>query len=96
MWIPFLHFDDRKDERMKVYSIRDQIAGIYSGLYMFSNDAVACRWFSVMCRDSNEIKPIYKDMQLYRVGMFDQDSGHLTDCAPELVMKGVDLDGNQE
>lgn len=77
---------------MKVYSIRDCVADIYSGLYMFTNDAVAIRWFNNMISSDDFASKIRNDMQLFRVGEFDQDTGLIEQESPTLVVKGADYE----
>lgn len=42
------------------------------------------RDFKVLCEDS----PIAKDMNLWRIGEFNTETGEITPCKPELIMKG--------
>lgn len=81
---------------MKLYSIRDVVAGVYNGIYMFSNDEVASRWFGKMCEGDNAVAMFCKDMQLFRVGAFDENTGFLESEVPTLIVKGVDFDGISE
>lgn len=75
---------------MELYSIRDVVAGSYDGMYMFANDAVAMRWFQLMVTKGTA-SDIRKDLQLYKVGSFDQDSGMVFECTPVQIMKGSDI-----
>lgn len=75
---------------MKVYSMRDTVADVYNGLYMFSNDAVACRWFGAVLESDDKIVAFKNDMQLFRVGEFNMDTGMLDVENPVLIMKGAD------
>lgn len=80
---------------MKVYSVRDSVADVYNGLYMFTNDAVAARWFGSMITSDEFASKIKNDMQIFRVGSFNQDTGFLEKEEPTLIAKGADY-GIQE
>lgn len=77
---------------LNVYSVRDLKAECYSQPYFASNDAVAVRMFSDVCKDvETPIGAHPSDYALFRVGVWNTESGSLAGTdVPIPVMTGVD------
>lgn len=74
---------------MKLYSIFDKVAGVYSSPFGCVNDGVAKRQFSKFCNDADsDLKGSATDYELYSVGDFVETAGTL-DYKFDLVVKGV-------
>lgn len=73
---------------LKVYAVKDTVSGSFMQPFYLSNDEVAKRSFSIACKDEkSNYFAIAKDLQLYRVGKFNDESGELSpDC--EFLMNG--------
>lgn len=57
-----------------IYLIRDNKSGLYSTIHFSPNDDTARRQFRYDFRDY----PFRADLELYRVGQFDPESGQIT------------------
>lgn len=71
-----------------MYSIYDRCAGVYGQPVFCHNDMVAKRDFTRFCQ-SEQAAFMSADLQLYKVGSFDSDTGEVVPCKPELVSSGV-------
>ena len=60
--------------KFKVYMMFDRVAGKYQNIFMSISDYTAVRDFKAML----EKHPYSEDMELYRIGEFDNDSGEMT------------------
>lgn len=73
---------------MNVYCILDVVSREFGQPFVMKNDEMAKRSFIQYCGKS-EIK---KDLILYRIGLFDNSSGVLTDIPNELIFSGEDIE----
>lgn len=67
--------------KLKVYAIKDTLNGAYMNPFYLQNDNVAIRAFANVIKygpDDNNIKMNAKDMELYKIGEFDEENGMLT------------------
>lgn len=62
--------------RMTMYSIRDRKAGIYGAPFMAQNDEVAKRDFVGFCSHPQNAY-LANDMELYKMGEFESDTGEV-------------------
>jgi len=76
---------------MKIYTIRDQVAGFFIQPYTAPNDGVAKRMFIAGLSDSF---PHRADYSLHCIGEFDDDTGQLTASEPHLVLAGLSVDSS--
>lgn len=68
-----------------VYSIRDVHTGFMSPT-VDQNDASAMRNFRHAVMQSSSLMNSHpKDYSLYKIGVFDTETGSLVECLPELV-----------
>ena len=65
-----------------LYAIKDELAGLWSFPFCL-NGRTAQRTFSFMAKEKNESE--CKDQRIYMLGKYDQDSGTITLCNPEMV-----------
>lgn len=73
---------------MFLYSIYDRVAGQYSCPLMMDNDNIAKRQFPLICENEPRFKMFPEDLELYKVGAFDGNSGIITPCErPEFLCK---------
>lgn len=74
-----------------LYAIKDVKSG-FSDPCVQLNDAVAVRCFELQVpRLSHDLGIPLSDFQLWRVGLFDMDSGLLRSETPELILDGASL-----
>lgn len=78
----------------KIYSLKDTISGSFGGLMLFNIDGVAIRELTSIVNNeqAEKIIPHFEDMDLYRVGSFDVDTGVVT-SEVEFVLHVKDLKG---
>lgn len=74
---------------MKLYTIRDQVAGFFISPFCAPNDGVAKRMFIQGLGDSF---PHRSDFSLHYIGDFNDDTGALTTSDPHLVLAGLSID----
>lgn len=75
----------------KIYSIRDQFVGYITPTFEL-NDDVAKRNFKLAVNRPDTLvfaNPTHFD--LYKVGTFDTDNGHIESHEPELIATGLSL-----
>jgi hypothetical protein len=72
-----------------IYAMRDELTGFLPPTYDI-NDAVAMRNFRVaILRSSDSIHYMPSDYSLYRLGLYDSDTGRLiVDEVPTFLMRG--------
>ena len=77
---------------MFLYSIYDRVAGLYSCPLFMDNDNVAKRQFPLICQNEPRFKMFPEDLELFKVGAFDVNSGVITPLArPEHLMKYTEV-----
>lgn len=76
-----------------IYAIRDELAGFLPPTYDV-NDPAAMRNFRVaILRSSDSMHYMPSDFSLYRLGMYDSDTGKLIpDEVPTLLMRGESVE----
>ncbi|UPW40908.1 hypothetical protein [Sigmofec virus UA08Rod_6125] len=76
--------------KIKIYATKDTVIGAYMKPFYMHNDMEAQRSFALAMQDENsENRKIAKDLQLYRIGEFDDETGEIKpDC--EYLAKGSD------
>lgn len=71
-----------------LYSIKDQLVGF--GLpFMAVNDSDAARTFQFALQQTPELYFKAKDLDLFKIGQLDEDTGALIACEPYLVYRGA-------
>lgn len=76
-----------------MYSIRD-IKSSYQFPFTLPNDEVAIRTFKMLCKDdSTDIGKFAEDMELWKCGHFDTETGVVTidGLSPEYMIGGRDI-----
>lgn len=75
-----------------IYTIRDERAEICeNGIFLTDNEAKAIKGFEVHCRALNNDKVMnafIKDLALYHVGKFDDQTGKVSAEEPTLILRG--------
>ena len=69
-----------------IYVTKDDLASDYSEIKMIQNDAVATRGFLHSLRDPRIPDP--RDMSLYKVGIYDSETGLIESHEITLVHRG--------
>lgn len=67
-----------------LFSVKDIVSNQFSNIEMFTNEEVAKRWYNNLLKESK----IASDLQLYKVGTFNIESGAVISCF-EFVQGGV-------
>lgn len=67
---------------LEIYSIKDELAGTFSNL-MVVNEKVAQRTFRWITAETE--KPDCDDKRIYKLGMYDTETGQIMPQQPELV-----------
>lgn len=70
-----------------IYSVYDRLAELYGSLTAMTNDKVAVRTFRESCNQVDGFKQHPKDMELHRIGWFDDESGTFS-MDKEILEKG--------
>ena len=77
--------------KLFMYSIFDVAAGVYDRPVVGRSDLEAVRVFTDMCNTAEH--PVGKhpdDYTLFRIGIWDDNSGEIKPCAPEKVINGLE------
>lgn len=75
---------------MKIYSVRDVNVG-FNQPFCDVNDDAAIRGFAYAVNNSDIMAFTPKDFDLYRIGEFQNDTGMIESCLPELVIHGTEV-----
>ena len=77
--------------KLKIYSIKDNKIGFMHPFYQ-SNDAVAVRALNnaVNAKEMNNINQNVDDMELWKLGEFDDQTGQITSDI-KFIVKAIDL-----
>lgn len=70
-----------------IYSVYDRLAEIYAPLTALQNDNVAIRSFKEACKTVDGYKQHAQDLEIHRIGFFDDESGTFT-MDKEILEKG--------
>ncbi len=73
---------------MNVYTIRDSVAEFYLPPFTASNDGMAERMFIGSLGDSFNYR---EGFSLFRIGEFDDATGEIAVCSPDLVLSGASV-----
>ena len=74
-----------------VYSMRDSVSGLYNSPTFEQDDAIAVRSFRFAVNKNDFLQFNAKDVDLYRIGTFDNTTGVLEPCDPAKLVDGVAL-----
>jgi len=73
---------------LKIYAVKDTVQGAFMQPFYLNNDDVAKRSFKLACEDEKgNYHAIAKDLQLFRLGSFNDESGEITP-EQEFLMNG--------
>lgn len=75
---------------MKIYAVKDTVIGKFMSPFYNQNDNTAKRSFEIAINSPGEIAKLYKDLQLYRLGEFDEDTGEIKSDM-EFLLNGTDV-----
>lgn len=59
---------------LQMFSVKDVVGGSFSDIKLFNNTDVAKRWYNGLLAESK----IAKDLQLYKLGTYNTDTGEVT------------------
>lgn len=60
-----------------IFCIYDKVASSFGEPKFFINEGLAARYFMSMCNQTEEIKTIASDLDVYQLGSFDSSTGNL-------------------
>lgn len=72
----------------RLYSIYDSVANVYQRPLVFRSEPEAIRYFRLF---ADENKSICADFVLYGIGLFDPETGNVTEMTPYVVAHGKDF-----
>lgn len=72
---------------MSIYSLYDRVSGIHSVPVCFQNDQVAKRTFPHIVSENPTYKYSAADMELYKLGDYDETTGVVTPVTPSFLMR---------
>lgn len=73
--------------KSNLYTMRDRLSGTYGSPFTSVNDASAKRDFNAFCKlPQNQY--LSGDMELYKLGEFESDTGEIISYKPEYIMRG--------
>lgn len=68
---------------IRLYSIRDRVAGVYADPFVSVNDATAARTFNLALSNSDTLRfTCPEDYQLWYLGSMDNYTGEILSCDP--------------
>lgn len=70
-----------------IYSVYDRVRGVYDSPFVEPNDECAKRAFLCACSDPRAIY-IYADLDLFKIGEFENDTGKINPCQPKFICRG--------
>ena len=77
--------------KINAYSIFDTAAGAYARPFFTATDSLASRAFCDIASDANhEVGKHPDDYILFKVGLFDDNTGEIHPFTPEKVISGVE------
>lgn len=77
--------------KMFMYTLRDNVSCRFFAPSLESNDVAAMRSFGELVNGDPHWKNICKDVDLYRIGVFDLEEGDLTVSPRDFVCSGFDV-----
>lgn len=75
---------------IKIYAIKDNVAGTMGMPFYEKNRAIAIRSTTASANNSEGIKQIAKDLTLYELGEFNEETGEIFSNV-EFVINVIDL-----
>lgn len=72
-------------------SIYDRVSGQFSSPLLFDNYKCGVRYFGYLLSQDQQVKHDADDYQLYAVGVYETDTGFISDNTPVFVCSGHDL-----
>ena len=78
--------------KMNIYAVKDTVRGEFGSPYLGKNDAEAIRGFEygVNTPSQSILYTHSKDMQLYKLGEYNIDTGEITSCV-EFLKNGAEF-----
>lgn len=77
-----------------IYATHDMTAGTYHNVAVIPDDVVAKRYFRNACK--TDLGDYKDEFRLVKIGAFDEKTGHVLPCEPEVVMTGSEVQFNKE
>lgn len=80
--------------KLNIYSIKDTVVGNFGNPFNMNNDEEAKRTFknAVNSNNGSNIALNYTDMQLFKLGTFDTQTGEITSQV-EMLINGTEVKG---
>lgn len=78
-----------------VYCVKDNKAGFQPNLLIEQNDASAVRGFSYAINNEGLMNYSPNDFDLFKIGLFDVETGMFDSLIPELVVSGSSVYGDK-
>lgn len=77
----------------KIFIMKDNVSGKVSSLLIEDNENIAKRQFIYAIRTINKAQSVMrpKDVDLYLVGEFNDNTGEIFGLTPDLIMHGSDV-----
>lgn len=77
--------------KWNVYALKDTKIG-YTEPIIRVNDAIMKREFAFLINDANSrFHAIYQDIELYKLGTYDDVTGKMDCCEPKFISNGVEV-----
>lgn len=77
--------------KKQLMSIYDRVSGQFSSPLLFDNYKCGIRYFGYLLSQNEQVKHDADDYQLFAVGVFETDTGLITDNTVQFVCSGHDL-----
>lgn len=74
-----------------VYSMRDSVSGLYNTPTIEQSDIIALRSFKYAINKTDFLNFNAHDVDLFKLGEFDNSTGEFFPCAPEKICDGVSM-----
>lgn len=74
-----------------LYAIHDLVANIYHAPLCFSSDVDARRHFHMAIKNQPTVREFKNELTIDRIGMFDDLTGKVSDCTPEVIVSGSQI-----
>ena len=75
--------------QLTAYSVQDTKTAAFGTPFFSQNDETAIRSFQMLSKDTNSVVAFApQDFRLFRLGVFDDQSGVIEKCQPEFLAQG--------
>lgn len=74
-----------------VYSMRDSVSGLYNNPTFEQSDLIAIRSFKFAVNKNEFLQFNAHDVDLFKIGEFDNETGEMFPCTPQKLADGVSM-----